>query len=39
MFRAEMAKKKPHVAASPYVFYSQRSPKFSVRGIQRMIEG
>ncbi|GAJ41824.1 putative recombinase [Parageobacillus caldoxylosilyticus NBRC 107762] len=38
MFRAEMAKKKPHVAASPYVFYSQRSPNFSVRGIQRMIE-
>jgi site-specific recombinase XerC len=37
-FRAEMAKKKPHVAESPYVFYSQRSPKFSVRGIQRMIE-
>ncbi|AUI38375.1 integrase (plasmid) [[Bacillus] caldolyticus] len=37
-FRAEMSKKKPHVAASPYVFYSQRSPKFSVRGIQRMIE-
>lgn len=30
-FRAEMAKKKPHVAESPYVFYSQRSPKFSVR--------
>ncbi|QIZ69141.1 tyrosine-type recombinase/integrase [Geobacillus subterraneus] len=38
-FRAEIAKKKPHVATSPYVFYSQRSPKFSVRGIQRMIEG
>jgi site-specific recombinase XerC len=37
-FRAEMAKKKLHVAASPYVFYSQSSPKFSVRGIQRMIE-
>ncbi|KOR92064.1 tyrosine-type recombinase/integrase [Geobacillus stearothermophilus] len=37
-FRAEMAKKKPHVAESPYVFYSQRSPKFSVRGIQRMID-
>ncbi|NNU88115.1 integrase [Geobacillus sp. MR] len=37
-FRAEMAKKKPHVEASPYVFYSQRSPKFSVRGIQRMVE-
>ncbi|KZE95852.1 Tyrosine recombinase XerC [Geobacillus stearothermophilus] len=37
-FRAEMAKKKPHVAESPYVFYSQRSPKFSVRGIQRMVE-
>lgn len=37
-FRADMAKKKPPVAESPYVFYSQRSPKFSVRGIQRMIE-
>lgn len=39
MFRAEMAKKKPHVDHSPYVFYSQRSPKFTVRGIQTMIEG
>ena len=38
-FRAEMAKKKPHVEESPYVFYSQRSPKFTVRGIQTMIEG
>ncbi|OKO92085.1 Mobile element protein [Geobacillus proteiniphilus] len=37
-FRAKMATKKPHVATSPYVFYSQRSPKFSVRGIQRMVE-
>ncbi len=37
-FRAEMAKKKPHVAQSPYVFYSQRSSKFTVRGIQAMIE-
>jgi site-specific recombinase XerD len=37
-FRAEMAKKKPYVVQSPYVFYSQRSSKFSVRGIQRMIE-
>ena len=34
-----MAKKKPHVEDSPYVFYSQRSPKFTVRGIQTMIEG
>ena len=38
-FREEMAKKKPHVEESPYVFYSQRSPKFTVRGIQTMIEG
>ena len=39
MFRGEMAKNKPHVDHSPYVFYSQRSPKFTVRGIQTMIEG
>ena len=38
-FREEMAKKKPHVEESPYVFYRQRSPKFTVRGIQTMIEG
>jgi len=38
-FRAEMAKQKPHVGNSPYVFYSQRSPIFTVRGIQTMIEG
>jgi integrase/recombinase XerC len=38
-FRAEMAKKKLHVETSPYVFYSQRSPRFTVRGIQTMIEG
>ena len=38
-FREEMAKKKPYVEESPYVFYSQRSPKFTVRGIQTMIEG
>lgn len=38
-YRAEMAKQKLHVADSPYVFYSQRSPKFTVRGIQTMIEG
>lgn len=38
VFRNEMAKIKENVAASPYVFYSQRSPKFSVRGIQTMIE-
>jgi site-specific recombinase XerD len=38
-FRAEMANKKDHVEESPYVFYSQRSPKFTVRGIQTMIEG
>jgi site-specific recombinase XerD len=38
IFRAEMTKQKPHVDQSPYVFYSQRSPKFTVRGIQTMIE-
>jgi site-specific recombinase XerD len=38
-FREEMAKKKPHVEESPYVFYSQQSPKFTVRGIQTMIKG
>ena len=38
-FRAEMAKKKPLVEESPYVFYSQRSSKFTVRWIQTMIEG
>lgn len=37
-FRLEMTKKKEHVAASSYVFYSQRSPQFSIRGIQTMIE-
>jgi site-specific recombinase XerC len=38
VFRAEMANQKPHVENSSYVFYSQRSPKFTVRGIQSMIE-
>lgn len=38
VFRAEMAKQKTHVMDSPYVFYSQRSPKFTIRGIQTMIE-
>ncbi|MCM2534328.1 tyrosine-type recombinase/integrase [Neobacillus pocheonensis] len=38
IFRAEMANKKPHVEESSYVFYSQRSPQFTVRGIQAMIE-
>ena len=33
-----MAKQKPHGDDSTYVFYSQRSPKFTVRGIQTMIE-
>ncbi|MEW9674320.1 tyrosine-type recombinase/integrase [Ammoniphilus sp. 3BR4] len=37
-FRSEIANKKEHVADSPYVFYSQRSPQFSIRGIQTMIE-
>ena len=39
IFRADRAKKKSHVEESPYVFYSQRSPKFTVRGIQTMVEG
>ncbi|WP_042351292.1 tyrosine-type recombinase/integrase [Bacillus massiliigorillae] len=38
-FRSKMAEQKPYIADSPYVFYSQRSPKFTVRGIQTMIEG
>ncbi|MBT2696499.1 tyrosine-type recombinase/integrase [Bacillus sp. ISL-40] len=38
IFRAEMSNKKRHVEESPYVFYSQRSAKFTVRGIQSMIE-
>lgn len=38
IFRAEMVEKKEHVANSSYVFYSQRSPKFTVRGIQTMVE-
>jgi site-specific recombinase XerD len=38
IFRAEMSNKKPQVEESPYVFYSQRSPKFTVRGIQSMME-
>lgn len=38
-FRTKMAKKKSHVEESPYVFYSQRSPQFTIRGIQTMIEG
>jgi integrase/recombinase XerC len=37
-FRVEMANRKPHVEESSYVFYSQRSPQFTVRGIQAMIE-
>lgn len=37
-FRTEMAKMKPHADDTPYVFYSQRSPMFTVRGIQTMIE-
>ncbi|SER92692.1 integrase/recombinase XerC [Gracilibacillus ureilyticus] len=38
-YRNEMSKVKENVSASTFVFYSQRSPKFSVRGIQTMIEG
>lgn len=37
-FRTKMANQKPNLMDSPYVFYSQRSPKFTVRGIQTMIE-
>jgi integrase/recombinase XerC len=37
-FRTEIAEIKRHVADSPYIFYSQRSARFSVRGIQTMIE-
>ncbi|MEW9674085.1 tyrosine-type recombinase/integrase [Ammoniphilus sp. 3BR4] len=37
-FRTEMANKKEYVADSLYVFYSQRSPQFSIRAIQTMIE-
>lgn len=37
-FRLEIKKQKTHVAQSPYIFYSQRSSKFTVRGIQTMIE-
>ncbi|KAB2334436.1 tyrosine-type recombinase/integrase [Cytobacillus depressus] len=38
-YRAKMARQKLHVADSSYVFYSQRSSKFTVRGIQTMVEG
>ena len=37
-YRTQIAKKKSYVEESPYIFYSQRSPKFSVRGIQNMVE-
>ncbi|MGM9928838.1 MAG: tyrosine-type recombinase/integrase, partial [Bacillus sp. (in: firmicutes)] len=37
-YRAQMAREKEYVDDSPYVFYSQRSPKFTVRGIQTMID-
>ncbi|MDZ4496018.1 tyrosine-type recombinase/integrase [Bacillus cereus] len=37
-FRNKIAKDKEIVDQSPYVFYSQRSEKFSIRGIQAMIE-
>ncbi|MED2794136.1 tyrosine-type recombinase/integrase [Bacillus wiedmannii] len=37
-FRNKIAKDKEIVNHSPYVFYSQRSEKFSIRGIQAMIE-
>jgi site-specific recombinase XerD len=38
-FRAKMKTRKSHVKESPYVFYSQRSSRFTVRGIQNMVEG
>jgi site-specific recombinase XerD len=34
-FRAEMANRKQHVEDSPYVFYSQRSPKLRFAGFRR----
>ncbi|OUB91306.1 integrase [Bacillus thuringiensis serovar medellin] len=37
-FRSRVSKEKKIVSQSPYVFYSQRSGKFSIRGIQTMIE-
>ncbi|MGX5625287.1 tyrosine-type recombinase/integrase [Bacillus cereus] len=37
-FRRRVSKEKEIVIQSPYVFYSQRSGKFSIRGIQTMIE-
>ncbi|PEA52931.1 integrase [Bacillus pseudomycoides] len=37
-FRNKIAKEKEIVNQSSYVFYSQRSEKFSIRGIQAMIE-
>lgn len=37
-FRSKISKGKEIVTQSPYAFYSQRSEKFSIRGIQAMIE-
>jgi site-specific recombinase XerD len=37
-FLEQKCQTKEHVDESPYVFYSQRSPKFTVRGIQNMID-
>jgi site-specific recombinase XerD len=37
-FREKKAAEKVHVAHSNFIFYSQRSGKYSVRGIQTMIE-
>ncbi|EJV87827.1 tyrosine-type recombinase/integrase [Bacillus cereus] len=37
-FRSKISKEKEIVTQSPYAFYSQRSEKFSIRGIQAMIE-
>ena len=38
VFLAEVAKQKPHVNHSLYVFYSQRPSNFTVRRIQPMIK-
>lgn len=37
-FRSQISKEKEIVTQSSYAFYSQRSEKFSIRGIQARIE-
>ncbi|MEH7122194.1 hypothetical protein V7127_02995 [Bacillus sp. JJ1773] len=39
IYRAEIVKQMLYVADSPYIFYSLQSKRFTVRGIQTMIEG